>query len=119
MSSDEIKVPRKEIERIVDDMLKGGKYLRQDDLDHQKSETAREAAPPKERLLRGLSPMQKKFKCDDGSCGAVHDNPHFKESEFYCADCHEPLGTAHDVHKLDKCPTCGAGEVVKNPRARD
>lgn len=36
------------------------------------------------------------------------------ESEYYCADCHLPLGNKEFVKSLEKCPNCGG----KHPKSR-
>ena len=39
-------------------------------------------------------------------------NPDYKEPEFFCADCLEPIGTEEDLKSAKVCHNCGHEEAI-------
>jgi len=46
--------------------------------------------------------------CTD--CGS--ENPDYKKSEFFCANCESPLGSEDDVLNTKACYNCGSNSAI-------
>lgn len=118
MSADEIKMPIEQIEKIVDERvekkLAGGKYVTHADLDKIKGETpGREAREHAHKPEEFMPAYVKSYKCPDGNCGRIHENPRYKKAEAYCTDCGNPYDNVDDAKKAEKCPGCGGTAPAK------